>query len=246
MNLKKIGLVMGIFGVFLLLIAAIIGIVVGMNSKNQAEVWNKDDPSEKEMKEVEGDEETNALLIDLNMGLGSFGVGLTMIGVGFAIAKDAKGNMAVLGVGLVAALILFLSFTVAIYSGVLSKERAELWNKDDMSEKDEKRKDEIQENEAFLGPANTFCGGFLYGSFGIVLALFTIVLGAFFAKGKKSKKKKHKYAAEPAPASARPPTAEQLYGRDHAPDQYPPAPARKDHYPPPPHARRDKYPPPPY
>ncbi len=246
MNLKKIGLVMGIIGVILLLIATIIGIVIGMNSKNIAEIGNKDEPSKKEIKDAEDSQETNALLYELNTGLASFGIGLTMIGVGFAIAKNAKGNMAVLGVGLVAALILFLSFTVAIYSGVISKEQAEIYNKDDWSEKDGKRLDEIQENEAFLIPVNMFCGGFMTGSFGIVLALFTIVLGAFFAKGKKSKKKKHKYAAEPAPGPAQPPTAEQLYGRDRAPDQYPPAPGRREQYPPPPHARRDKYPPPPY
>jgi len=245
MNLKTIGLVMGIIGVVLLLVAAIIGIVIGMNSKNIAEIGNKDEPSNKEIKDAEDSEETNALLYDLNTGLASFGIGLTMIGVGFAIVKKAKGNMAVLGVGLVAALILFLSFTVAIYSGVISKENEEIWNKEEKSDKDWKRLDEIHENEVFLIPVNMFCGGFMTGSFGIVLALFTIVLGAFFAKGKKSKKKKHKYAAEPPPGPAQPPTAEQLYGRDHAPDQYPP-PGRREQYPPPPHARRDKYPPPPY
>ncbi len=186
MNLKTIGLVMGIIGVILLLIVAIIGIVIGINSKNRTEIYNKDDSSDTEKKDAEGAEETNAFLLEMNMGLASFGVGLTMIGVGFAIAKDAKGNMAVLGVGLVAALILFLSFAVAIYSGIISKEKAEIWNKDDTSEKDDKRIEDIQENEAFLGPVNSFCGGFLFGSFGIVLALFTIVLGAFLSRKEKA------------------------------------------------------------
>lgn len=250
MNIKTFGLVFGILGVLLLLVAAIIGIVIGVNDRTIQVVGNKDDPSEADGDDVENAYKTNAFLRDFNNGLAAWGMGLLMIGVGMAIAKDSKGNTGVLIVGLVAGFIIFISFSMALYQGIITRQEVDIYLKDDRSDSDGDTLADINENQAFLAPTNNFCGGFIYGSFGIALALFTIVLGAFVSQGGKKKVDFSLESTLAASTQSSSSTAEDLYGKDYAATNTYEEPTSA--YPPPAsHGvsspdERGKYPPPPY
>jgi len=194
MDMRKTGLVLGILGLFLLLIASIIGTIIGNNEQTEMEALNDPDIGYSNMPtRVKEAEESSAFLYSFNKGLSSFGIGLILIGIGFSLAKDAINNRSVILVGIIALIILFSSFIISAYEGMMSRERAEIRNKDDPTEKDRDRIDEIDEKQAFLSPFNEFIGGFFFGSLGIALALFTIVVS--LSMRKKSKKELEKEEA---------------------------------------------------
>ena len=193
MDLRKTGLIFGIFGILLLFIAVIIGIIIGNNEQTQREIWNDYSTYDDRPKRAEDAEESNAFLINFNTGLCSFGIGLILIGIGFSLVKDARKNLSVLFTGGIAFLILFTSLIISIYEGTISREEIEIHNKDEETEKDIDREDEIEETQAFLGPFNQFFGGFLLGSLGIGLALFTIVLSVFRVNKSKKEPKLDKF-----------------------------------------------------
>jgi len=130
MNLKMIGIIIAIVGIVLLLVAFILGIVIGLNDQTTVAYYNMDDPTESDADDANAADESNALLMPINMGLSSFGMGLTFIGAGMALAKDNKGNMLAMIFGIVAAVILLIAFVISIYMGVINHEQAVIYNKD--------------------------------------------------------------------------------------------------------------------
>ena len=186
MNLRKAGLLFGVFGLLLLFIVFIIGIVIGNNEQTQVEGWNNRESYDDLPESVDDAEESNAFLVNLNMGLCNFGIGLILVGTGFSFSKNIESNRLVLLAGLIALAILFTSFLISIYGGSLAREEAEINNKFDQNPKDDDREEEIEETQAFIQPFNQFFGGFLMGSFGIGLAFFTILLSFFLNNKRKS------------------------------------------------------------
>lgn len=61
-------------------------------------------------------------------------------------------------------------------------EAAEIQHKERPQEYDGYRLEEIAESQAFVRPVNWYLGEFSMGSFGIAVALFTIVVAAYYAK----------------------------------------------------------------
>ena len=216
MNLKMIGIIIAIVGVVLLLVALILGIVIGLNDQTVAEIMNKDENSESDFDDVKAAEESNALLMPVNMGLSAFGMGLTFIGAGMALAKDNKGNMLAMAFGIVAAVILLIALVLSIYLGMLNSESMEIYNKDfdERKESDGDRLDEIQESEAFLTPVSYWLGGFWFGSLGLGLAVLTLVFGGACAMA----------GGKPAPAAPTPPVDPGMQQPPPGGDQPPPPP----------------------
>lgn len=177
MNTRLIGLILGGAGIFCLLIAMVLGVMIGINEQTQTKYWQDDDDVSED--DYDKASESAAFLNPTARGLGGFGMGILFAGIGLAIAGGKHGNLVVLIVAILAVVLLFAGLIMSIYMGAISRELEVIENKDDYGEGDGDRIREISSTTAFLQPFNFYFSGFIFGSFGMGLALFTILMGAF-------------------------------------------------------------------
>ena len=177
MNLKTFGLIVGIVGIVFMIAAVIIGAVIGVNSVTETKYYDDDEDISQEDKNKA--EESTAFLMDFNTGVTGTGIGFILVGAGLVFARNKKNNTIVMGLSILTILLLIIGLCLSAYAGMLSSESTSLYNKDDMSDSDYERVNEIGETQAFLSPFTYFFSSFLFGGFTIGLAFFVILLGAF-------------------------------------------------------------------